>query len=671
MPKEKSTTKTTKAATKTKTATKAATKTTKAKAAKKADVAAVEAIAPETEAPETEATLAKTPSDEAALEAATNEGATAADEIVQDADASGDEANVENNAEVVAAEDSKNTEESSDETEHTALAHKLSWDLVVSRMSSDFIERTWDFLVRNAPTREVWAFLGLRENSPVKMRITKGFQRTANSLRLPVVRHRLHDELRVSPELVAKILQIWATTVPFPTSVETARKIEADDNLIDQLPELTQRFSHEGMLLSLLALQRYQVITAWSEKIASGEWNLEAPTVETEPTEAVPTEENLDLEKLLKTARAENEKLLQRLDKAEQKTREAQGALASAKDNHARESHELQARLKQEENRFVREHEKLEEDERLLDRTSRKLKSAEKQVEETDADNKKLKKQVRQQQEVSEELQKEIAALKTQIEELQNQIASGPVTLALEESQQPTTTERRVEPASYLRAPEGPLPAVMVPPSRTMSASPLDQVFQWNADGRTIRVTTREIKRGIDANNEGWVFALIQAMDALRHASPEGYRLLLERVKELDSYYYRVLTVRTTRVLVDASNVARYERNRFGKGQMRFLLLMRDELRRRNCFPIRFIADASLPHNLDTPEELTYMAKRGELELTAAGQEADEILAREARRTGAYVITNDRSFHMKTSPTFEPPRVSFQFYDKHLVMDEF
>ena len=211
----------------------------------------------------------------------------------------------------------------------------------------------------------------------------------------------------------------------------------------------------------------------------------------------------------------------------------------------------------------------------------------------------------------------------------------------------------------------------MVPASRTVSTAPLDQVFQWNADGRVVRVTTREIKRGIDANNEGWVFALIQALDALRHASPEAYRLLMERVKELDTYYHRVLTVRTTRVLVDASNVARYERNRFGKGQMRFLLTMRDELRRRNCFPIRFIADASLPYNVDVPEDLTAMERRGELELTAAGQEADEILAREARRTGAFVVTNDRTFHMKTSPHFEPPRLAFHFYEQHLVMDDF
>jgi RNase P/RNase MRP subunit p30 len=142
-------------------------------------------------------------------------------------------------------------------------------------------------------------------------------------------------------------------------------------------------------------------------------------------------------------------------------------------------------------------------------------------------------------------------------------------------------------------------------------------------------------------------------------------------MREFDRYYARVLSEHTTRVLVDASNVARYEKNRYGKGQIRFLTAMREELRRRNCFPIRFIADASLPYNLDHPNDLLAMVKRGEVELTASGQEADEILAREARRSGAFVVTNDRTFHHKVSPGFEPPRVAFQFFDRHVVVDDF
>lgn len=566
----------------------------------------------------------------------------------------------------VAGEPSAVEDNSAPAKDAPAADAPVLWEALVERLSAGFIERGWDFLVRSAPTREVWAWLGRADHAPIRLKITKGFQRTANSLRLPVVRHRLQDELRQNPILAAELLDLWANTSPPPVPVAAAREFEDDAALIEQLPDLMRRFGPEALLLTLLSSQRHAVINTWSQKIADGELTLEAPEADTTTVEAASgNSPEQQLQEHLVTARSEIEKWQQRASDAEQKMREAQAALTSARDGFARETHELRAQLKLEENRFAKEHEKLEEDERLLDRTTRKLKSAEKQVEELEADNKRLKKQVRQQQEVSEDLQKEIVELKAHIEDLENGLPEE------EEEQEAEPAMVRTDPSGYLRAPAGPLPAVMVPASRTISTAPLDQVFQWNADGRTIRVTTREIKRGIDANNEGWVFALIQALDALRHASPEGYRLLLERVRELDSYYHSVLTARTTRILVDASNVARYEKNRFGKGQIRLLLSMRDELRRRGCFPIRFIADASLPYNVDNPEELNSMMKRGELEMTAAGQEADEVLAIEARRTGAFVVTNDRSFHLKTMPNFEPPRLAFQFYDKYLVIDEF
>jgi hypothetical protein len=98
---------------------------------------------------------------------------------------------------------------------------------------------------------------------------------------------------------------------------------------------------------------------------------------------------------------------------------------------------------------------------------------------------------------------------------------------------------------------------------------------------------------------------------------------------------------------------------------------MRRELRLRGCFPIQLIADASLPYNIDEVAELLAMGKRGEIEFSNAGQEADEVLAREARRTGAYVVTNDRNFYLKVTPDFEPPRITFRIIDGFLVVDEF
>jgi hypothetical protein len=184
-------------------------------------------------------------------------------------------------------------------------------------------------------------------------------------------------------------------------------------------------------------------------------------------------------------------------------------------------------------------------------------------------------------------------------------------------------------------------------------------------------MTPRDVQRAIDRNDEDFVFTLIQSLDAMRESSEEGYRLLLARIREIGRYYSRVLTADTTRVLIDASNVARFEKDKYGKGQLRHLLSMRDELRRRDCFPILMYADASLPYNIDEPDELHKMVRNGEVHMTLSGQEADELLAREARRTGAYVVTNDRSFHLKVTPDFEPPRISFRIYDGVVVVDDF
>jgi predicted nucleic acid-binding protein len=135
----------------------------------------------------------------------------------------------------------------------------------------------------------------------------------------------------------------------------------------------------------------------------------------------------------------------------------------------------------------------------------------------------------------------------------------------------------------------------------------------------------------------------------------------LKRVRELGRYYEKVLTTQTARVLVDASNVARHDAAH--KGRLEYLLAMREELRRGEFFPIIFVADASLPHFIDAPKALRGMIVRGEVLVTASGQQADEILARQARETGAYVVTNDRNFHFASAPDFTPSRLSFRIED--------
>lgn len=259
---------------------------------------------------------------------------------------------------------------------------------------------------------------------------------------------------------------------------------------------------------------------------------------------------------------------------------------------------------------------------------------------------------MRRQQQLNEDLRKQLASTMARLE------------AALEAQKPATASPQQTAPPAETKKPE-------LSVLRKTVASPLDQPFIWKSDRRPFQVTPREVKRAIDRNDEDFVFTLIQAFDALRETNERGYRMFLDRIREFDRYYSRVLTADTTRVLIDASNVARYEKDRYGKGQLRNLLAMRDELRRRDCFPILIYADASLPYHIDEPGELMKMVKSGEVELTSSGQEADELLAREARRTGAYVVTNDRNFYTKVSPDFEPPRITFRFLDGILVVDDF
>jgi len=88
-------------------------------------------------------------------------------------------------------------------------------------------------------------------------------------------------------------------------------------------------------------------------------------------------------------------------------------------------------------------------------------------------------------------------------------------------------------------------------------------------------------------------------------------------------------------------------------------------------FPILFIADASLPYHIDDINEFRRLMKTGEIFVSASGQEADEILAIEARETGAYVVSNDRNFHRHLAPTFSPSRIGFRIIDGVVLLDEF
>lgn len=495
----------------------------------------------------------------------------------------------------------------------------------------------FDFLARCVPSRDLWKWLSAKEQDELTYTITRGFQRTPHVVRQNVVRHRLAQHLQQNPTDFNALLRLWSQTRPTPAALNAVRELTtgaSDAAILAGLPTLWQHHGGEAVIAALLLQDRFDLLES-VDALGPGE----TPAAPAERMESAPlpvpaaSQPGPELEAARAEVRAKQQEI--------QKLKEQQGA---HKQKAQSVEKTLKAALEHEKQRAVALEAQLSESQRLHDRTSRRLRSLERDTEELTAEDKRLKRQLRRQQQLNEELRKQLAAAAARLDAL--------------------------VPKTPTPAPT-PKPAAAKPVARLKATSPLDQQFIWKSDRRPFNVTPRQVKQAIDANNEEFVFRLVQAFDALRETNPQGYRLFLDRIREFDRYYSRVLTADTTRVLVDASNVARFEKDRRGKGQLRHLLAMRDELRRRDCFPVAIYADASLPYHIDEPEELLRMVKTGEVILTLAGQEADELLAREARRTGAYVVTNDRAFHTKVTPDFEPPRITFRIHDGVLIVDDF
>jgi hypothetical protein len=514
-------------------------------------------------------------------------------------------------------------------------------EITANELIAELPEEVLAFLVRSVPNRDAWAWLGKDENYGLMAGVTRGFQRNPQALRQPVVRTRLARHFTQHPETTQHWLQLWANSKP--RVLEEVQGLAQDEELNAQLATLWHRHGAEALILSLVLEGRRAALDAL-DSVAEAEITTEEAVPEQvaeapdETPDAIPPDLNAEIERL----QTQRDEWRARSESLQNQLTQLQSTLSAAQEKQKIQTRELTAGARREKLRAESAEAKLHETDKHFDRTARRLRSLEKEHEETTAENKRLKRQYRRGQEINEELRKQIAQLSSKLENLSEKY----------EPKLPSVPEP--EP--------GPAPRVL---------SPLDQMFIWKSDGRQFKVTPREVQRAIDTNDEAWVFRLIQALDALQETNPQGYRVFMNALQTLDPYYRRVLTSDTTRVLVDASNVARYEKTKYGKGQLKHLLGMRRELRLRGCFPIQLIADASLPYNIDEVAELLAMGKRGEIEFSNAGQEADEVLAREARRTGAYVVTNDRNFYLKVTPDFEPPRITFRIIDGFLVVDEF
>jgi hypothetical protein len=139
--------------------------------------------------------------------------------------------------------------------------------------------------------------------------------------------------------------------------------------------------------------------------------------------------------------------------------------------------------------------------------------------------------------------------------------------------------------------------------------------------------------------NDAALIALLRDAVALLAAEPVQERVLLQRLVEA-GIPEPILTGPIRPAVIDGSNIANMSPER------RARLIYLEQIQRaawdEGYFPVTLIVDASLPHQIDQPQELLARIERGEITMAPAGTSADELLIEEAQRQGAVLITNDR-----------------------------
>jgi len=510
-------------------------------------------------------------------------------------------------------------------------------------------------LVREVPAKELWTFLNPNPKTAfnplrVELRqfVLRGFQAVAPMVKHPTVQGRLVSWLEAHRDVAHILLLLWSKNEV--AWLETFSGDVSDEELKVILRERgVEAFALSAAFLGAQSL--FERAHGWLENPETlREW-LGAP-------EALPDEANESPEEGAAFWQGKARERELELKSVKEENRELpvlrERLRASAKEIERLKKEERQKSLAAQK-RFELAQEaaaaRLLELSKHDERETRRLNAAERARDELDSTVKVLRKQVRHLNQLLEAEQKKVAVL-------ERELAAKTALPALEKLADTPTPPPPM-------APEKPKAVRVVRPS------PLDEVFRWMADGHEFRASARDVMRAIDRNDVDFAFRAQLALEGIAAKDAAQKTALLARLRGQDSYYVRVLTEPTQRALVDASNVVRATKSKFGKGELRNLFGVKAELRRLSFFPIEFIADASLRHNVDDINAYNEMVARGEIEVAPVGTEADETLVRRARSGGGYVVTNDTKFHFKVSPDLAPPSIPFRVFDGVVAIEEF
>ncbi|RYX84720.1 hypothetical protein EON83_08790 [bacterium] len=524
-------------------------------------------------------------------------------------------------------------------------------------------------LVREVPATILWAFLNPKSKSDFnQLRIDgrqialRGFQQTPSILRHATVQNRLVTWLDKHREVAHLFLLLWQQK-----NIEVVRALDED---VDEtaLIYVLKKYGALAPWLGAAYLGSERVFAEVERLLSHPEtWAIEEeksePTTEEDGPVGEP-EADSEAAQFWHERAAQLQRELDIRARELKLAREENTEISTLRERMRASQKELDKVRKEEKGRETAWQKKLELAQKAVltqldglkkhdERETRRLHAAEKTRDELDSTVKVLRKQLRHVSQLLEEQQKKNAALEARLAKIEEEQAklAAPI----------------VEPPPKV----APVRKAATGPTKATKISPLDEIFRWMADGHEFRITAREAIRHLDKGDAEFAFRAQLALEGVAPADIAKKNAFLTRIREQDGYYVRVLTEPTQRALVDASNVVRSTKTRYGKGELRNLLNLKTELRRLGFFPIEMVADASLRHNVDDINAYNEMVNRGEVEVVTPGTEADEVLVRKFRSGGGYVITNDTKFHFKVSPALAPPSLSFRVSAGLVTVDDF
>lgn len=481
----------------------------------------------------------------------------------------------------------------------------------------------------------------LKKSESVCQSVFHGFKVQPSSLRVPIVQRRLRERLEKDEEFLVEVVALWDKENPEVRRAVQQRSVSA---LRQDLTQLAERWGGGAVAIALAADERASVRELLESKAKVLEQFARAPVKDEAVTERSPADAPDDAEPsaAMRSLRAEVERWQQKHAALRQQHETTVRSLERLKAEHRHVAQQVTA--------LQRQLQALQATcaalEKQADRAARQKQKTERENQELQTESKRLKKQVRQ------------------------------LTLALEEARrmaQPAVVEQELWRKVSEEEEKDDIASLPAPPPVRPPAPPQPSAttLRWNINGDRYSLSIAQLTRAIDTNQEEVVFKVAESLKRLRRADGAQFAAVVQRLKKIGRYYACVLTQSTMRVIVDGSNVAHAEKNRRGQAQLRNILAVRDALRALDFFPILIYADASLPYQIDQREELMRLAERGEIRLVPSGTSADDIIAREAKEWGCYVVTNDRKLTHNLDPTWELQTIGFKIVDGQVMLEDF